>query len=231
MPRPITAVIHRQALQNNLAVVRKAMPNSKVFAVVKANAYGHGIERVYEAFKAADGFALLDLDEAKRIRALGWTGPILLLEGVFSPQDLFDCVQYQLSFTVHSEAQIEWVEKHPYPAQFDVFLKMNSGMNRLGFKPQHYVQAWERLNNLANVSKITHMTHFSDADGERFGQQGIDYQITAFEEIVKDLPGERSVSNSAAILRYQDQLKSDYARSGIMLYGSSPDYPTHSIAD
>lgn len=83
MPRPITAVIHRQALQNNLAVVRKAMPNSKVFAVVKANAYGHGIERVYEAFKAADGFALLDLDEAKRIRALGWTGPILLLEGIF----------------------------------------------------------------------------------------------------------------------------------------------------
>lgn len=83
MPRPITAVIHRQALQNNLAVVRKTMPNSKVFAVVKANAYGHGIERVYEAFKAADGFALLDLDEAKRIRALGWTGPILLLEGIF----------------------------------------------------------------------------------------------------------------------------------------------------
>lgn len=231
MSRPITAVIHRQALQNNLAVVRKAMPNSKVFAVVKANAYGHGIERVYEAFKAADGFALLDLDEAKRIRALGWTGPILLLEGIFSPQDLFDCVQYQLSFTIHSEAQIEWVEKHPYPAQFDVFLKMNSGMNRLGFKPQHYVQAWERLNNLANVSKITHMMHFSDADGDRFGQQGIDYQTTAFEEIVKDLPGERSVSNSAAILRYQDQLKSDYARSGIMLYGSSPDYPTHSIAD
>lgn len=86
MPRPITAVIHRQALQNNLAVVRKAMPNSKVFAVVKANAYGHGIERVYEAFKTADGFALLDLEEAKRIRALGWTGPILLLEGVFLPK-------------------------------------------------------------------------------------------------------------------------------------------------
>ena len=97
---------------------------------------------------------------------------------------------------------------------------MNSGMNRLGFKPQHYVQAWERLHNLATVSKITHMMHFSDADGERFGQQGIDYQITVFEEIVKDLPGERSVSNSAAILRYQDQLKSDYARSGIMLYAA-----------
>lgn len=84
MPRPITAVIHRQALQNNLAVVRKAMPNSKVFAVVKANAYGHGIERVYEAFKAADGFALLDLDEAKCIRALGWTGQFYCSKEFFS---------------------------------------------------------------------------------------------------------------------------------------------------
>ncbi|MFW1825257.1 alanine racemase, partial [Acinetobacter baumannii] len=94
----------------------------------------------------------------------------------------------------------------------------NCGMNRLGFKPHHYVQAWARFNNLANVAKITQMMHFSDADGERFGQQGIDYQITDFEEIVKDLPGERSVSNCAAILRYQDQLTSDYVRSGIMLY-------------
>lgn len=231
MPRPISAIIHRQALENNLAVARQSMPNSKVFAVVKANAYGHGLERVYEAFKTADGFALLDLDEAKRIRALGWAGPILLLEGIFSPQDLFDCVQYQLSFTIHSEQQIEWVQQHTYPAQFDIFLKMNSGMNRLGFKPEQYRTVWQHLNALPNVAKITHMMHFSDADGERFGQQGIDYQINAFDELVQGLPGERSVSNSAAILRYQTQLKSDYARSGIMLYGSSPDYPTHSIAD
>ena len=102
MPRPITAVIHTQALRQNLEVVRTSVPDSKVFAVVKANAYGHGIERVYDALKTADGFALLDIDEAKRLRALGWTGPILLLEGIFSPQDLFDCAEYQLSFTVHS---------------------------------------------------------------------------------------------------------------------------------
>lgn len=231
MPRPITAVIHAQALRQNLAVVRKLVPESKVFAVVKANAYGHGIERVYESFKTADGFALLDLEEAKRLRALGWTGPILLLEGVFSPQDLFDCSRYQLSFTVHSEQQLYWLQQHSEPARFDIFLKMNSGMNRLGFKPQQYRDIWQQLSQLDKVARITHMMHFSDADGQRFGQQGIDYQLSEFEATIQDLPGERSVSNSAAILRYQTRLQSDYVRGGIMLYGSSPDYPQHSIQD
>ncbi|KXO81600.1 alanine racemase [Acinetobacter venetianus] len=231
MPRPITAVIHQQALTQNLAVVRQSVPNSKVFAVVKANAYGHGIERVYSSFKSADGFALLDIEEGIRLRALGWTGPILLLEGIFSPQDLFDCAQYQLSFTIHNEQQIEWLQQHIYPAQFDIFLKMNSGMNRLGFKPQQYRKVWQHLNSLPNVGKITHMMHFSDADGERFGHVGIDYQIKEFEAAIQYLPGERSVSNSAAILRYQDQLQSNYVRAGIMLYGSSPDFPKHSIQD
>ncbi|ENW94420.1 alanine racemase [Acinetobacter dispersus] len=231
MPRPITAVIHTQALRQNLAVVRQSVPDSKVFAVVKANAYGHGIERVYESFKSADGFALLDIDEAKRLRALGWTGPILLLEGIFSAQDLFDCAQYQLSFTVHSEQQVEWLQQHIYPAQFDIFLKMNSGMNRLGFKPEQYRKNWQHLNRFPNVASITHMMHFSDADGDRFGQTGIDYQLQQFEASIEGLPGERSVSNSAAILRYQIQLQSDYVRGGIMLYGSSPDYPKHTIQD
>ena len=231
MPRPITAVIHAQALRQNLAVVRQAMPKSKVFAVVKANAYGHGIERVYESFKSADGFALLDLDEAKRLRALGWTGPILLLEGIFSAQDLFDCVQYQLSLTVHNTQQVAWIQQHAYPAQFDIFLKMNSGMNRLGFKPQQYRDIWQQLSQLDNIASITHMMHFSDADGERFGETGIDYQLQQFDAAIAGLPGERSVSNSAAILRYQTQLQSDYVRGGIMLYGSSPDYPKHTIQD
>ena len=138
MPRPITAVIHSQSLQHNLNVARTKMPNSQVYAVVKANAYGHGIERVYQAFKSADGFALLDLAEAKRIRALGWTGPVLLLEGIFSEQDLFDCHELGLSFSIHSEYQLEWLARFPLEAQFDVYLKMNSGMNRLGFRPEQY---------------------------------------------------------------------------------------------
>jgi alanine racemase len=143
--RQATVYIDSQALQYNLNRVKQLAPNAKIVSMVKANAYGHGIERVYESFKTADGFALLDIEEAKRLRALGWTGPILLLEGIFSPQDLFDCVQYQLSFTIHNEQQVEWVQQHIYPAQFDIFLKMNSGMNRLGFKPQQYHKVWQHL--------------------------------------------------------------------------------------
>lgn len=239
MPRPITAVIHHDALQNNLSIAREMAPDSQVFAVVKANAYGHGIERVYSSFKTADGFALLDIEEAKRIRALGWTGAILLLEGIFSAQDLFDCDQYNLSFTVHSQHQIDWIQQYAViqnqqdqkTVQFDIFLKMNSGMNRLGFNPEHYQAAWHQLNSLNSIHSITHMMHFSDADGERFGRSGIEYQRQIFEEAIRDLPGKRSLSNSAATLRYSKQLHSDYVRSGIMLYGSSPDYPEHNIQD
>ena len=239
MPRPITAVIHQDALLHNLNVARQFMPQSKVFTVVKANAYGHGIERVYDAFKSADGFALLDIDEAKRLRTSGWTGPILLLEGIFSADDLLDCEKYQLSFSLHNEDQVNWLEQfksqslkdNPAQMQFDVFLKMNTGMNRLGFKPDAYRAMWQRLKQFDVVKSITHMMHFSDADGERLGQSGIAYQQAIFEQTIQDLDGDRSVSNSAAILRHSQDLRSDYIRSGIMLYGSSPDYPTHSIQD
>ncbi|WP_139852476.1 alanine racemase [Acinetobacter pullicarnis] len=231
MPRPIQAIIHHDALRHNLAVVRKIVPDSQVFAVVKANAYGHGIERVFPALNCSDGFALLDLDEAKRLRALGWQGPIILLEGIFSAQDLFDCANDKLSFSIHSAAQIQWLQQHPNPAQFDVFLKMNTGMNRLGFKPEQYRAAWQQLNDCAAVKSITHMMHFSDADSDRFGKNGIDEQLELFNRSIEDLPGKRTLSNSAAILRHAQQVDSDHVRAGILLYGSSPDYPTHSIVD
>lgn len=237
MSRPITAIIHQQALKHNLSIAKKMMPDSQVFAVVKANAYGHGIERVFDAFQEVDGFALLDIAEAKRIRELGWQGKILLLEGIFSPKDLYDCAELKLDFTIHSEYQLQWLKaftktsNQDHEPQFDVYLKMNSGMNRLGFKPEQYRQAWDMLNQLSVVHSITHMTHFSDADGDRFGQQGIDYQQQLFEQTIQNLPGQRSISNSAAILRHAKNLKSDVIRSGIMLYGSSPDYPNHTIQD
>lgn len=230
MPRPIQAIIHQKALAHNLNIARQSMPNSQVFAVVKANAYGHGIERIYDAFKTADGFALLDITEAKRIRALGWTGKILLLEGVFSAQDLYDCLEAGLSFTVHSHDQIEWLQAFKPKAQFDVFLKMNSGMNRLGFQPEQYRDVFHQLSQMKGIASITHMMHFSDADADRFGDSGIAYQIKNFEETTQGLDGERSLSNSAAILRHP-QIQSDFIRSGIMLYGSSPDYPAHRIQD
>lgn len=234
MPRPISAVVHQNALKHNLNVARQQMPNSEVFAVVKANAYGHGIERVYEAFKSADGFALLDIEEAYRLRALGWTGKILLLEGIFSPEDLYACAALNLSFSIHSQQQVEWLSAFSQlnpTAQFEIFLKMNTGMNRLGFEPQAYVEIWHQLKQMDVVTEITHMTHFSDADGDRFGQQGIDYQVQCFEATIQNLAGKRSISNSAAILRHAQHAQSDIVRSGIMLYGSSPDYPNHTIQD
>ena len=131
MPRPIQATIHPDALRHNLARMRAAAPDARVWAVVKANAYGHGIERVFEAFRGADGFALLDLAEAERLRALGWRGPILLLEGVFEARDLELCSRLNLWHAVHCEEQIDMLALHKTHQPHRVFLKMNSGMNRL----------------------------------------------------------------------------------------------------
>ncbi|HYE38658.1 MAG TPA: alanine racemase [Ramlibacter sp.] len=228
MPRPILATIHLEALRHNLARMRQAAPDARVWAVVKANAYGHGIERTYEALRGADGFALLDLDEAQRVRALGWRGPILLLEGAFEARDLELCSRLGLWHAVHCEEQIAWLAAHKTQEGHRVFLKLNSGMNRLGFTPQGYRTAWARLNALPQVEEITHMTHFSDADGAR----GIAHQLAVFEEITRDLPGERSLSNSAASLRHaaDPRVRGDWIRPGVAVYGSAPDFPEHSIA-
>ncbi len=227
MPRPISATIHLAALHHNLARSRRAAPDAKVWAVVKANAYGHGIERVFEGLRSADGFALLDLEEAQRVRGLGWRGPVLLLEGVFEPRDLELCSRLDLWHTVHCDEQIDWLAAHKTNTGHRVFLKMNSGMNRLGFTPESYRSAWARLNALPQVDEISLMTHFSDADGG----QGIAAQMACFAEVTRDLPGERSVSNSAATLRHADAVAaSDWIRPGISLYGSAPDYPEHSSA-
>ena len=224
MPRPIEALIHTGALAHNLARARQAAPDSKLWSVVKANAYGHGIERAFEGLRGADGFALLDIAEAERVRALGWRGPVLLLEGAFEPRDLEACSRLDLWHVVHAAHQIDWLAAHKTERAHHVFLKMNSGMNRLGFTPAHYRAAWSRLNALPQVGEIGLMTHFSDADGER----GIAHQVAVFDETTRDLPGERTLANSAAVLRHR--VASDWVRAGIMSYGSAPDFPAHDIA-
>ena len=228
MPRPIAARIHTAALAANLERARRAAPDARVWAVVKANAYGHGIERVWDALRAADGFALLDLQEAERVRNLGWRGPILLLEGVFEARDLELCSRLSLWHAVHCDEQIDMLAAHKTQQPHRVFLKLNSGMNRLGFTPGRYRSAWSRLNALPQVDEISHMTHFSDADGPR----GIAHQWQAFCTATEDLPGERSVCNSAAILRHASdaRVRGDWVRAGIALYGSAPDFPEHSAA-
>ena len=229
MPRPIHAAVHTLALTHNLQRLRQAAGDAKVWAVVKANAYGHGLERAYDGLRGADGFALLDLSVAERLRKLGWRGPILLLEGAFEPRDLEQCSRLDLWHVVHCDEQIDWLSAHKTQVPHRVFLKVNSGMNRLGFAPQRVRSAWTRLNALPQVDEISLMTHFSEA--EEVG--GITPQEACFLAVTEDLPGERSLSNSAALLSLESSpgaLKNDWVRAGIALYGSSPDYPAHTSA-
>jgi alanine racemase len=235
MPRPIEALVHRRALVHNLTRARAAAPDARVWAVVKADAYGHGIERVYDALRGADGFALLDLAEAERVRALGWRGPILLLEGAFEPRDLEACSRLDLWHTVHCEAQIDWIAAHKTQRAHHVYLKLNSGMNRLGFAPSAYRAAWARLDALPQVDEVTLMTHFADADGA----PGVAVQRACFDRVTAGLPGPRSLSNSAALLRVHAwahgaaeaadalaaPLGEDWVRPGILCYGSAPGFP------
>ena len=254
MPRPIEALIHRAALAHNLGRARQAAPDARLWAVVKADAYGHRIELAFDGLRGADGFALLDLTEAERIRALGWRGPVLLLEGVFEPRDLELCSRLNLWHVVHCAEQIDWLAAHKTQQPHRVFLKMNSGMNRLGFQPAVYRSAWARLDALPQVDEISLMTHFSDADADANSGRGVAQQVAVFEHATRDLPGERSLSNSAAILRHRmserradpsspapvggrapsgdfGALKDDWVRAGILSYGSAPDFPVNDIAD
>jgi alanine racemase len=155
---------------------------------------------------------------------------------VFELRDLELCSRLQLWHTVHCEEQIDMLASHKTHEPQRVFLKMNSGMNRLGFTPQRYRAAWTRLNALPQVDEISLMTHFSDADGE----SGIAQQMAVFAAASAELPGERSLCNSAATLRYAHQpeaadtasptVASDWVRPGIAIYGSAPDFPQHSAA-
>ncbi len=217
MPRPLSATIHTSALANNLSVVRKYAPKSKIWAVVKANAYGHGLARAFPGLRATDGFGLLDLEEAVKLRELGWAGPILLLEGFFRPTDIDVIDRYSLATVVHCDEQMRMLEMARLSKPVNVHLKMNSGMNRLGYSPEKYRAAWERARACPGIGQITLMTHFSDADAPR----GIAEQMAAFERGAQGIAGTRSLANSAATL-WHPISHFDWVRPGIILYGASP---------
>lgn len=217
MPRPIHASVSLAALRQNLALVRHRAPRARVWAVVKANAYGHGLARVFPALASSDGFALLDLDEAERLRELGHRGPILLLEGFFSEDDLALIDALRLTTVVHSEEQLAMLALRPTREPLDVYLKVNSGLNRLGFAARSARDVYERLRQLPWIGDITLMTHFASADAD----SGCDAPLEVFARSVAGLPGARSLANSAAILA-QPATHADWVRPGIMLYGASP---------
>jgi alanine racemase len=218
VPRPIRASISLGALARNLSRARAHAGDARVWAVIKANAYGHGLRRAAAALEGADGYALLDFEEAIRLRLAGVEKPILLLEGFFSAQDLPLVCQYRLTPVVHSTAQIEMLAKTPLSAPIDAYLKVNSGMNRLGFTLDNVRLAWNALEANPMVRQVTLMTHFADADGAN----GVEAQLAWFEEIVAPFAGApRSLANSAALLRFPET-RADWVRPGIMLYGCSP---------
>ncbi|MEJ2769235.1 alanine racemase [Mycetohabitans sp. B46] len=225
MPRPLLATIHTAALANNLAVARRHAPKSKLWAVVKANAYGHGLARVFPGLRSTDGFGLLDLEEAVKLRELGWAGPILLLEGFFRPTDIDVIDRYSLTTTVHCDEQLRMLEMARLSKPVNIQLKMNSGMNRLGYVASKYRAAWERARACPSVGQITLMTHFSDADGET----GVRHQLEMFEHGAEGIAGSRSLSNSAATL-WHPRAHFDWVRPGIILYGASPSGVSAAIA-
>ena len=217
MPRPIKATINLGALQHNLAAVRRSAPRASVFAVIKANAYGHGVARVARALAGADGFALLELDAAVRLRDQGLTKRLALLEGVFEPAELDVAAEHDLTIVIHDEEQLRMLDFARNGARFDVLLKINTGMNRLGFTPRAAADALVRLKAHRAVGQLTLMTHFATADDAR----GVAWQMQTFNEIAAGQPLPRCLANSAAILRYPET-HADWVRPGIMLYGCTP---------
>ncbi len=217
MPRPITATINLAALAHNLGVARAHAPHAKVFAVIKANAYGHGLLRAAGALRAADGFAVVEFDAALRLRAAGYAQRIVLLEGFFDRRELTEGAARRLATVVHGDEQLRLLDGLAAGARLDVLLKINSGMNRLGFAPDAVARVHARLQEHPGVGKVTLMSHFADADGAR----GVDWQMATFERAVAGIAAPRSLANSAATLRHP-ATHFDWVRPGIMLYGSSP---------
>ncbi len=217
MSRPIQATIDAGALRHNLAVARRHAPRSRVLAVIKANAYGHGLLRAARALASADGIALLELDAAVRLRDEGYRQRLVLLEGLFGPTELVIAAERDLAIVIHDEAQLRMLDSAPGGARFDVLLKINSGMNRLGFSPRAAAGAIETLQAHRAVRVTTLMTHFATADDAR----GVAWQMRAFDEVAAGRNLSRCLANSAAILRYPDT-HGDWVRPGIMLYGCTP---------
>ena len=218
MPRPIRAKISAGALAHNFLVAKAYAGGAKLWAVIKANAYGHGIERAARALEAADGFAVLDFQEAARLRVAGVDKPILMLEGICKPADIALLGKYRLTPVIHNAEQVEMLRLAELPAELDLYLKVNSGMNRLGFTVDSLRPAYNALRLHPQVKSITLMTHFADADGPG----GIKAQLDWFNELTRPFePEQLSLANSAALVRFAET-RVGWVRPGIVLYGCSP---------
>ena len=226
MRRPIRAQIDLAALRHNHAVARKHAGEVLLWSVIKANAYGHGVLEVAQGLRdVADGFALIEMEMAIHLREQGFNHPMLILEGYYRSNELPLFAEYQLTPVVHSEWQIDALIAARLPVRMPIYLKIDSGMHRLGIASYSLATCLKRLEISQAVGKVTLMTHFADADEPH----GIAVQLARFKRITEGLNMPISICNSAALLRFSEALacgplaaNENWARPGIMLYGSSP---------
>lgn len=214
------AIIDRSALRHNLTVVRRTAPQSRVMAVIKANAYGHGIVGTARALISAEAFGVARLKEAIALRDAGLGNTIVLLEGVFSHEDLDAAAALGLEIVVHNFEQLQGLETWRASRRLQIWCKLDSGMNRLGFRLDEFASAWERITRCGNaLPRPRLMTHLANADESNDARN--EQQIRGFRTLVDELRLERSIANSAGILAWPDA-RVEWVRPGLMLYGISP---------
>jgi alanine racemase len=221
MGRALKAIIDSDALKHNLQQVRTIAPDSRVIAMVKADGYGHGLTTVANALKDADAFGVACIEEALKLREAGVRNRIILMEGFFQASELSEIINLHLEPVIHHEGQIKALQSWNTSASqpLKIWIKINTGMHRLGFSPLQFKSNFEKIQTLKNIETQGFLTHFSNADelDNLFTLE----QIHIFTDLVKGLKGDKSLSNSAGILGWP-QAAADWVRPGIMLYGVSP---------
>lgn len=215
------AIINCEAIQHNLNVIRQIAPNSKILAMVKGNAYGHGLVAIGKILNSIDGLGVACLDEAIKLREGGVNSAIVLMSGIYSTEDLKLVDLYNLQIVVHDALQIKILQSHTVKHPIKTWLKIDTGMHRLGFTPKAFKAAYQELasNNCVN-DRLTVMTHLANADNQKqnsFTQE----QLNLFHHETNKLQCNLSIANSAALLSWPDAI-AQWNRPGIMLYGVSP---------
>lgn len=221
MSRAARASISRSALKHNLQRVRESAPKSKVIAVVKANGYGHGMVRVAKALDAADGFGVASFEEALMLRDAGLQKTTVLLEGFFEASELTRIQLHKFEPVIHHESQMEVLEQtsKPIGQRMNVWLKVDTGMHRIGFPVEKVEYVWKQLNENPLIGDIKLMTHLANADDKQ--DKYTLTQVQIFENISNQYRVPGSIANSAGILAWPETHQ-DIVRPGIMLYGATP---------
>lgn len=229
MTRPASVVINLAALKSNFQRIRQLAARQKIMAVVKADAYGHGIARIASSLSQADAFGVACLEEAQQLRAIGISQPIVLLEGPFSADELLQIQQLKLDIVIHHPQQFAMLAAANGRQQIHAWLKIDTGMHRLGFPPEQVAEAREKLLSYKAIARdIRLMTHLASANDP--SDVLTSRQLQTFSECTRGMVEERSIANSAGILDWPAS-HGDWVRPGLLLYGVSPNRDRQSLAE